>query len=228
MSRKLLARVAAAVALTLVAAAPAHAHFGSKANTKNTTTPDLPTCASPIGTVAIQEPQRAWWTELGLNSPESLIKLMAGRSNCLRVVDRNGGLAMRNTEAALANSGDLQRGSNVGAGQIARRRLLHHPRHRQLELELGRQGARRHRRRSSAAGSPAPWAAHRRRPLDQELRGPDHPHPRQRPHHRAGVRGRGRGQEDRHLLRRRRRRLRLRAASRRRPAAATPTPTSAR
>lgn len=118
MSRTLLARAATAAALTLVAAAPAHAQFGSKANTKNTTTPELPTCAQPIGTVAIQEPQRAWWTELGLNSPESLIKLMAGRSNCLRVVDRNGGLAMRNTEAALANSGDLQRGSNVGAGQI--------------------------------------------------------------------------------------------------------------
>jgi curli biogenesis system outer membrane secretion channel CsgG len=118
MSRKLLAQAGAVMALTLVAVAPAHAQFGSKANTKNTTTPELPTCASPIGTVAIQEPQRVWWTELGLNSPESLIKLMAGRSNCLRVVDRNGGLAMRNTEAALGNSGDLQRGSNVGAGQI--------------------------------------------------------------------------------------------------------------
>jgi curli biogenesis system outer membrane secretion channel CsgG len=118
MSRKLLVQAATAAALTLAAAAPAHAQFGAKANTKNTTTPELPTCAQPIGTVAIQEPERQWWTALGLNSPESLIKLMAGRSNCLRVVDRNGGLAMRNTEAALANSGGLQRGSNVGAGQI--------------------------------------------------------------------------------------------------------------
>jgi curli biogenesis system outer membrane secretion channel CsgG len=114
----LFAQAGAALALVLVAAAPAHAQFGSKANTKNTTTPELPTCAQPVGTVAIQEPQRPWWTELGLNSPESLIKLMAGRSNCFRVVDRNGGLAMRNTEADLANSGGLQRGSNVGAGQI--------------------------------------------------------------------------------------------------------------
>jgi len=118
MSRQLFAK-AAAVALVLAAAAPAHAQFGmNRKAPKNAATPELPRCAQPIGTVAIQEPERIWWTELGLNSPESLIKLMAARSNCLRVVDRNGGLAMRNTEADLAASGGLQRGSNVGGGQI--------------------------------------------------------------------------------------------------------------
>ena len=35
-------------------------------------------------------------------SPEALIKLFAARSNCLRIVDRNGGLAMRNQEATSA------------------------------------------------------------------------------------------------------------------------------
>jgi curli biogenesis system outer membrane secretion channel CsgG len=119
MARNLLAKAAAVVALTLLAAAPAHAQFGmDRKPPKNAATPELPRCDRPVGTVAIQEPQRQWWTELGLNSPESLIKLMAARSNCLRVVDRNGGLAMRNTEAGLANSGDLQRGSNIGSGQI--------------------------------------------------------------------------------------------------------------
>lgn len=112
-------RAGAVLALTLAVAAPAHAQFGmDKKGPKNATTPELPRCATPIGTVAIQEPQRAWWTELGLSNPESLIKLMAARSNCLRVVDRNGGLAMRNTEADLGNAGDLQRGSNVGRGQV--------------------------------------------------------------------------------------------------------------
>jgi len=119
MSKQLLAKAALAATLALAAAAPAHAQFGmDKKAPKNAATPELPRCAAPIGTVAIQEPQRAWWTELGLNSPESLIKLMAARSNCLRVVDRNGGLAMRNTEAGLGNAGDLQRGSNVGGGQV--------------------------------------------------------------------------------------------------------------
>ena len=119
MSRQQLGGAAAIAAIALSFALPAHAQFGmNKTPPKNAATPELPTCARPIGTVAIQEPQRQWWTELGLNSPESLIKLMASRSNCLRVVDRNGGLAMRNTEAGLANSGDLQRGSNIGGGQV--------------------------------------------------------------------------------------------------------------
>ncbi len=80
--------------------------------------PELPQCATPVGTVSIMEPQRQWWTQYGLSSPESLIKLMASRSNCLRVVDRNGGLAMRGLERELGASGELQRGSNVGAGQV--------------------------------------------------------------------------------------------------------------
>jgi len=56
---------------------------------------------------------------LGLSSPESLLKLFAARSGCLRIVDRNGGLAMRNQEAELGRGGDLQRNSNVGRGQVA-------------------------------------------------------------------------------------------------------------
>jgi curli biogenesis system outer membrane secretion channel CsgG len=119
MSRKLIATSGAALAVALAVAAPAHAQFGmNKKAPKNAATPELPSCAQPIGTVAIQEPERQWWTGLGLSNPESLIKLMAGRSNCLRVVDRNGGLAMRNAEAGLGNAGDLQRGSNVGRGQV--------------------------------------------------------------------------------------------------------------
>lgn len=75
-------------------------------------------CAAPIGTVAVQEPENDWWTRYNLSNPERLIKLLASRSNCLRVVDRGGGLAMRNTERGLAESGELRRGSNVGKGQI--------------------------------------------------------------------------------------------------------------
>ncbi|HTK33711.1 MAG TPA: SH3 domain-containing protein [Caulobacteraceae bacterium] len=118
MTRQLFAGVAATAAI-LLAAVPAQAQFGmNKTPPKNAATPELPRCASPVGTAAIQEPQRDWWTALGLSNPESLIKLMAARSNCLRIVDRNGGLAMRNTEAGLANAGDLQRGSNIGGGQV--------------------------------------------------------------------------------------------------------------
>ncbi|WP_374574715.1 CsgG/HfaB family protein [Phenylobacterium sp.] len=105
---------------TLIAATPASAQYGmDKKQPKNAATPELPRCDRPLGTAAVQEPENKWWTELGLSNPEALLKLFASRSNCLRIVDRNGGLAMRSQEAALGASGDLRRGSNVGKGQVA-------------------------------------------------------------------------------------------------------------
>jgi curli biogenesis system outer membrane secretion channel CsgG len=81
-------------------------------------TPELPQCARPIGTVAIRDAERDWWTPLGLGNPEALIKLFAGRSNCLRVVARGEALAMRQQERELGDSGELQRGQNFGKGQV--------------------------------------------------------------------------------------------------------------
>jgi hypothetical protein len=116
--------VAASALMSLVvalgAATPSAAQYGmDKSPPKNAATPDLPRCDRPLGRAAIQEPPNRWWTELGLSSPEVLIKLFAGRSNCLVIVDRNAGLAMRDTEAGLGASGDLRRGSNIGRGQVA-------------------------------------------------------------------------------------------------------------
>jgi curli biogenesis system outer membrane secretion channel CsgG len=113
--------IAAALALALAApAAPALAQYGMDKNgPKNGATPELPQCARPLGRAAIQEPDHDWWTGLGLSNPEALLKLFALRSGCLRIVDRGAGLAMRNTESGLNSSGDLQRGSNIGHGQIA-------------------------------------------------------------------------------------------------------------
>ena len=111
------------LAITLAAStlsSPAFAQYGmDKKGPKNTLTPELPHCDRPLGRAAIQEPTNRWWEGLGLSSPEALIKLFAMRSGCLRIVDRNGGLAMRNQEAGLNSSGDLQRNSNLGHGQIA-------------------------------------------------------------------------------------------------------------
>lgn len=108
---------AAAVAAVVPVAASAQVPGFGKAKPP-AKTQELPRCAQPLGTVAIQEPESRWWLQYGLSNPESLIKLMASRSNCLRVVDRNGGLAMRNLERGLADSGELQRNSNVGKGQV--------------------------------------------------------------------------------------------------------------
>ena len=114
--------LAATLALGLAAAlaTPAFAQYGmDKKGPKNAATPDLPRCDRPLGRAAIQEPATRWWEGLGLSNPEALLKLFALRSGCLRIVDRTGGLAMRNQESALNSSGDLQRGSNLGHGQIA-------------------------------------------------------------------------------------------------------------
>jgi curli biogenesis system outer membrane secretion channel CsgG len=99
-------------------AGPAFAGAYGTDNHTPSGTPDLPQCARPIGTVAIKEPERDWWTPLGLSNPEALLKLFAGRSNCLRVVARGEALQMRNTERELGDSGELQRGQNFGKGQV--------------------------------------------------------------------------------------------------------------
>ena len=98
---------AVGVAVSLAAVTPAAAQYGmDRKQPKNAATPELPRCDRPLGTAAVQEPENRWWTELGLSNPEALLKLFAGRSNCLRIVDRAGGLAMRNQEAALGASGN--------------------------------------------------------------------------------------------------------------------------
>ncbi|HEY4031299.1 MAG TPA: SH3 domain-containing protein [Caulobacteraceae bacterium] len=102
----------------LMVASSAHAQAYGTDNKRPAGTPDLPKCQQPIGTVSIVLPENQWWLRYNLGSPEALIKLYAQRSNCLRVVDRGAGLAVRNAERNLGAGGELQRGSNVGAGQI--------------------------------------------------------------------------------------------------------------
>ena len=106
-----------AASLALVAST-AHAQAYGTDNKRPAGTPELPKCQQAVGTVSIVLPEDQWWRRYNLGSPEDLIKLYAQRSNCLKVVDRGAGLAMRNQEMALGQGGDLQRGSNVGAGQI--------------------------------------------------------------------------------------------------------------
>jgi len=119
MSRILATLLSVGVAASCLVS-PAFAQYGMDRNgPKNTLTPDLPRCDRPLGRAAIQEPENRWWEGLGLSNPEALIKLFALKSGCLRIVDRNGGLAMRNLESGLNSSGDLQRGSNIGRGQVA-------------------------------------------------------------------------------------------------------------
>lgn len=79
---------------------------------------EIPRCAQPLGNLAVEQPQRNWWGELKLGSPEALIKIFVQQSGCFSLVDRGAGLAAAQRERALSSGGALQQGSNLGGGQI--------------------------------------------------------------------------------------------------------------
>ena len=119
--RKLIAILAAcgvAGAWTPAAADPSQPYGMDRNSGHQSAGDDLPHCTRPIGVAAVKEPDRDWWSPLGLGNPESVLKMFALRSGCLRMVDRNQGLAMRSQEEGLNNGGELQRGSNIGRGQV--------------------------------------------------------------------------------------------------------------
>src|ERR1700691_4315507 len=110
--RKLLAvlMTCGLAAVSGVASADPGQPYGMDRNSGHQSAPDLPHCDRPIGVAAVQEPDRDWWSPLGLSNPEAVLKMFALQSGCLRMVDRAAGLAMHNGEENLNSSGDLQRG----------------------------------------------------------------------------------------------------------------------
>ena len=79
---------------------------------------DIPVCTHRIGTLAIVPPDQQWWRELNLGSPEAIIKVFVQQSGCFTIVNRDRSMQSRNMERALADSGELQQGSNMGQGQV--------------------------------------------------------------------------------------------------------------
>jgi hypothetical protein len=80
---------------------------------------DLTQCAKPIGTAALVESEYPVYSQYQLPSPVPLVKLMMARSGCFKVVSRGSASAALKSERALANEGELQKGSNMGGGQMA-------------------------------------------------------------------------------------------------------------
>jgi len=115
--------LSAALASALVAA-PALA--GPTSNTgasesrkmQSAGTAQIPVCAKPIGVLAIVEPETQWWREYNLGSPEAIIKVFVQNSHCFTIVNRGRSMQSRAMERALADSGELQQGSNLGRGQV--------------------------------------------------------------------------------------------------------------
>jgi curli biogenesis system outer membrane secretion channel CsgG len=80
---------------------------------------DMPTCAQPIGSIAIENgTEYRGWRYYQLGEPEKLLKVFVQRSGCFKLVNRGAGLDATRREQNLSEGGDLQRGSNVGGGQI--------------------------------------------------------------------------------------------------------------
>lgn len=102
----------------LLAAAVTALCAATSAQAADKAPPEIPKCDSRIGTLAVTEPGVRWWQELGLESPEALIKVFVAQSNCFTLVDRGKGLAAAQAERELAGGGELRGGSNVGKGQM--------------------------------------------------------------------------------------------------------------
>jgi len=110
-----------AVAGLALAAAPAAmaAEKGSSARKEQTKkTQEIPICTRRLGTIAIVEPDNQWWRELNLGSPEAIIKIFVQKSGCFGLVNRGRAMQSRAMERAMADSGELQSGSNLGRGQV--------------------------------------------------------------------------------------------------------------
>lgn len=116
MKKIILALGATAIAMTAPAALAKDESSARKAQSKGTQ--EIPHCTRHLGTVAIVEPDSQWWRELSLGSPEAIIKVFVQKSGCFTLVNRGRSLQSSAMERALADSGELQSGSNIGKGQI--------------------------------------------------------------------------------------------------------------
>ena len=110
------ALLAAASAVVISSPALADASSGHKDQAAGEAA--MPVCTHKIGTLAIVPPDKEWWRELNLGSPEAIIKVFVQESGCFSLVNRDRAMNNRNMERALADSGELQRGSNYGKGQV--------------------------------------------------------------------------------------------------------------
>ena len=118
----LLASATLAFTSTQASAAPlfggGQAKASSGRNEQSQGMAEIPVCTHRIGTLAIVEPDKQWWRELNLGSPEAIIKVFVQRSGCFTMVNRGGALRSRAMERAMADQGEMQRGSNMGKGQV--------------------------------------------------------------------------------------------------------------
>ena len=106
----------AALGLAMPAQADTRGSSGHQEQTRGER--QIPHCTRHLGTIAIVEPDNQWWREYNLGSPEAILKIIIQQSGCFGLVNRGRAMQSRSMERAMADSGELQRGSNLGRGQV--------------------------------------------------------------------------------------------------------------
>lgn len=87
--------------------------------TQQATMNDVPRCARKLGTVSVMDgDDPSGWTQFQLSGPQKLLKVLVQRSGCFNLVDRGSGLSAAQRERDISGGLGMQRGSNVGQGQI--------------------------------------------------------------------------------------------------------------
>lgn len=116
------ALVTAALAASLLAStatpADAQARRSAAQRTQDAQMANIPRCAASLGTVTLADGQSYGWREMQLSPPQTLLRVVIQRSGCFTLVDRGVGMDVAERERERANRGNLQRGSNVGGGQV--------------------------------------------------------------------------------------------------------------
>ncbi len=79
---------------------------------------ELTRCARPLGVAALVEEPNQALASANLPSPVPMLKLMMGQSGCFQIVDRGAASEVLMRERELMNQGQLQGGSQMGAGQM--------------------------------------------------------------------------------------------------------------
>ncbi len=80
---------------------------------------DVPRCVRKLGTLSVMDgDDPSGWTQFQLAGPQKLLKVLVQRSGCFSLVDRGSGLSAAQRERDIGGGLGMQRGSNVGQGQI--------------------------------------------------------------------------------------------------------------
>jgi hypothetical protein len=109
-----------AVVISLCGIGAAHAQAPSNTQRMQArASGDVPQCVRKHGTISIRNgDDPRGWNQYNLAPPEKLLRVIVQHSGCFNIVDRAAGLGAAQTERDIGGDLGLQRGSNVGQGQI--------------------------------------------------------------------------------------------------------------